>query len=98
ADARVELLAGRLTLHRLAHLVDVDRVRTDRGETDATILDHAVADGHGRTGRHDRPVARSALDLVVGAAAVGLDGDAHLGEHLAVTHRRLVRPAVEVRH
>ena len=100
ADLRVQLLRGRLPAQRLGDRFDVGEVRTDRTQTrparrrsPSTVR---TRHRHRRPGRRDGPVARPPLHLVVGARRVRPDRDAHLGEHLAVPDRRLVRPVVEV--
>ena len=70
---------------------------TAASPTRASAIDVAVHPDR-RAGRHDRPVAGPALDLLVGAGPARPHRDADLDEHLAVADRRLVRPAVELLH
>src|SRR5262245_45876505 len=50
--------------------------RVDRGEADAHLRDRVAVEPDRDAGGGDRPVADPALDLLVGAAATGPNGDA----------------------
>ena len=60
--------------------------------------DRAALEPHRGAGGGNRPVAHAPLDLLVGAARVGVQRDADLRDHLAVVDGRLVGAAVELAH
>ena len=88
----------RLAAQQLLGAGQVDRRQPDRAERDAGVGDRAAVEPHRRRRGGDRPVAGAALDLLVRAAAPGRTLEPHLGEDLAVPHRRHVRADVEVLH
>jgi hypothetical protein len=91
-----QFLAGPLTQQHGGG-VDGQPLEAHGGEADRGVLDRPVGiEDDGGTGGGHRPVPDAALDLLVGAALAGADGEADLGEQFVLLAGGLVGPTVEV--
>ena len=91
-----ELVGDRLAAQRVLGGRGAEVLGADGREPDADVADLVPVEPDRGARRGDRPVAGAALDLAVGAAGARADRHADLGDHLGVTHRRLVRAPVEL--